>query len=325
MKSETLNEHFRMDRMSSIVPNHRMDSLRGFTAFLHAVEQRSYVAAARLLGVSPSAISKSVSRLEDRLGVRLLNRTTRSIGVTEEGAVFYERCKRVLDDISDVKDTMRRSANAPKGKLKISVPHVFGQHMLLPLLPEFSERYPEIELDVEFDDQVVDLVANGIDVAIRTGDLADTRLVARKISDQRFVVCGSPEYLRLRGVPESPEDLHQHSCIQFKYPSSGRKAPWSFRDPHTNCSVSRSLVFNSTEAGLWAALHGMGLAHLPEYAVNARLQSGELRAVLTEYMQPFGSLWLVWPSNRQLSPKVRAFADHVVKTLNSTNDPAPRS
>ena len=300
-----------------------MENLRGCAAFIYAVEQRSYAAAARIMGVSPSAISKSVSRLEDRLGVRLLNRTTRSIGVTEEGAVFYARFKRVLDDISDVKDTMKRSVGAPKGKLKISVPHVFGQHMLLPLLPEFAKLHPEIELDVEFDDQVVDLVASGVDVAIRTGDLADTRLVARKIGDQHFVVCGNPSYLNVHGVPESPEYLHQHACIQFKYPSSGRLAPWSFRDPYANCSVSRTFTFNSTDAGLWAALHGMGLAHLPSYVVKTRIQSGELRPVLSEFMRPFGSLWLVWPSNRQLSPKVRAFADYLIRTLNMASPLEP--
>lgn len=292
-----------------------MDGLAGLVAFVHAVEQRSYVAAARILGVSSSAVSKSVARLETRLGVRLLSRTTRSIGVTEEGALFYERCKRLLDELWDAEATLVQSRETPRGRLRVSVPQIFGLHLLMAQLPEFTERFPDIELDVDLEDQVVDIVANGLDVAVRSGHLPDTRLVARLIGEQHFVVCGSDAYFKRRTRPQVPGDLGQHSCIHFKYPSSGRLAPWSFVQPYADTPIPASLVFNNTEAGLAAATKGLGMAHLPVYVAAPGIASGALRPVLTEFMVPFGALWLIWPSSRQLSPKVRAFVDFVIERL----------
>jgi DNA-binding transcriptional LysR family regulator len=302
----TLHQSFR---------TYAVESLQGFNAFVYAAEQQSYVAAGRILGISPSAVSKSISRLEARYGVRLLNRTTRSIGMTEEGTAFYQLCKRILGDIAEAESFMRQSAGKPMGRLRVSVPQVFGRYLLLPILSEFAERYPDIDLDVEFDDQVVDLIAMGFDIAVRTGDLADNRLVARRIGEQHFVVCGNTYYLDRHGIPRTPVDLDAHACIHFKYPSSGRLAPWSFTGTPVTPRLSKGLVFNSTEAGLWAASNGLGLAHLPYYMVREQIAAGELQPVLAEFMAPFGSLWLVWPSNRQLSPRVRAFTDFVVEKL----------
>lgn len=292
-----------------------MESLSGLAAFVHAAEQRSYVAAGRILGVSSSAVAKSVARLEARLGVRLLNRTTRSVGLTEEGAAFHERCKRILDEIGDAEAALSQSRARPTGRLRVSVPQIVGHHLLLPHLPDFMARFPDIELDIDFEDRVVDIVAGGLDVAVRSGDLADTRLIARTIGEQHFVVCGSDGYVERHSEPQAPADLAGHACIHFKYPSSGRLAPWAFRPPLDDPRLPASLVFNNTDAGLRAAMDGLGLAHLPVYVALPMIEAGALRPVLTGFMRPFGTLSLVWPSNRQLSPKVRAFVDFTIERL----------
>ncbi|WP_176538993.1 LysR family transcriptional regulator [Rhizobium sp. J15] len=292
-----------------------MDSLASVVAFVHAAEQQSYVAAARLAGVSPSAIGKAVARLESRLGVRLFNRTTRSISLTEEGTVLYEHYKRVLDDMQDAEAAVSKGRDRPRGRLRVSVPHIVGHHLLMPILPSFAARFPEIELDIDFEDRVIDLVTEGLDVVVRSGELADARLIARPLGEQHFVVCASPAYLERHGRPETPDDLTRHACIHFKYPSSGRIAPWAFRPPHERLLLPKSLTFNNTDAGLRAARDGLGLAHLPVYVAEPHIRPGTLTPVLTAFMAPFGSLSLVWPSNRQLSPKIRAFVDFVVENF----------
>ncbi|MBB4194649.1 DNA-binding transcriptional LysR family regulator [Rhizobium aethiopicum] len=297
-----------------------MDSLTSVFAFVHAAEQQSYVGAARVAGVSPSAIGKAVARLESRLGVRLFNRTTRSISLTEEGVVLYERYKRIIDDMQDVEATLSKSRESPRGRLRVSVPHIVGHHLLMPMLPAFAERFPEIELDVDFEDRVVDLITEGLDVVVRSGELADARLIARPLGDQHFVVCGSPDYFERHGRPEMPGDLFRHVCIHFKYPSSGRVAPWAFSAPYERLLLPKSLTFNNTDAGLRAAQDGLGLAHLPVYVAASHMRAGSLIPVLTSFMVPFGSLSLVWPSNRQLSRKVRAFVDFVFENCAARPD-----
>ncbi|MFS2177212.1 LysR family transcriptional regulator [Rhizobium pisi] len=297
-----------------------MESLASVFAFVHAAEQQSYVGAARIAGVSPSAVGKAVARLESRLGVRLFNRTTRSISLTEEGAVLYERYKRIIDDMDDAEATILQSRERPRGRLRVSVPHIVGHHLLMPILPAFAARFPEIELDVDFEDRVIDLVAEGLDVVVRSGELADARLIARHLGDQHFVVCASPGYLERHGQPQTPDDLSRHACIHFKYPSSGRVAPWAFRAPYERLLPPKSLTFNNTDAGLRAAQDGLGLAHLPVYVAEPHIRAGTLIPVLTPFMVPFGSLSLVWPSNRQLSPKVRAFVDFVVENCAARPD-----
>lgn len=297
-----------------------MDSLANLFAFVHAAEQQSYVAAARAAGVSPSAIGKAVARLESRLGVRLFNRTTRSISLTDAGAVLYERYKRIIDDMQDAEATVLHSRERPRGRLRVSVPHIVGHHLLMPMLPAFAECFPEIELDVDFEDRVIDLVQEGLDVVVRSGELADTRLIARHLGDQHFVVCGSSNYFERHERPETPDDLCRHNCIHFKYPSSGRIASWAFSAPYERLLLPRSLTFNNTDAGLRAAQDGLGLAHLPVYVAASHMRVGSLIPVLTSFMVPFGSLSLVWPSNRQLSPKVRAFVDFVVENCAARAD-----
>jgi DNA-binding transcriptional LysR family regulator len=297
-----------------------MDSFSSLAAFVHAAERHSYVAAARIAGVSPSAIGKAIARLEARLGVRLFNRTTRSISLTDEGTAFYERCKRIIDDLEDAEASLMESRRRPRGRLRISAPHIVGHHLLMPILPAFVERFPEIELDIDFEDRITDLVTEGLDIAIRSGELADTGLIARRLGEQHFVVCGSPNYFDRHALPTAPADLVEHTCIHFKYPTSGRLARWAFAPPNEQLILPRSLTFNNTDAGLRAALDGLGIAHLPVYVAAAHIRGGLLVPVLTSYMVAFGSLSLIWPSNRQLSPKVRAFVDFVAEYLAARPD-----
>ncbi len=292
-----------------------MKSLAGIAAFVYAAEQQNYAIAARILGISPSAVAKAIVRLESHLGVRLFNRTTRSVSLTEEGALFYERCKHIINDLNDAEATIVQSRGRPRGRLRVSVPHIVGHHLLMPILPTFAERFPEIELDIDFEDHIVDLVTEGIDVVIRSGELTDSGLIARPLGEQHFVICGSPGYLSRYGRPETPSDLTRHACIHFKYPSSGRIAQWAFVHDQDRSMLPRGLTINNSDAALRAALDDMGLVHLPVYMARPRIEDGSLVPVLTSYMAKFGSLYLVWPSNRQLLPKVRAFVDTVVEGL----------
>ncbi len=294
-----------------------MESLSALAAFVHVAEQGSYVAAARIAHVSPSAISKAIARLETRLGLRLLNRTTRSLSLTEDGVALYERCRPILDDLNDVQASLMDGRERPKGRLRVSVPHIVCRYLLMPSLPMFTRSYPEIELDVDIEDRVVNLAADGVDVAIRSGQMADTSLIGRHLGDQHFVVCGSPDYLHRCGSPTTPSDLLDHACIHFRYPSSGRLAPWSFSEPYERMLPPKSMTFNNTDAGLYAAKAGLGFAHLPVYVAAPSLQAGALVPVLVAFMAPFGSLSLLWPSQRRLSPKARAFVNFAIDNMST--------
>ena len=302
-----------------------MESFRSINAFVHAAEFSSYAAAARVLGISPSAVSKSISRLEDDLGVRLFHRTTRSIGLTKEGSVFYERCKCILDEIRNTKALIAETRTSPRGKLHVSVPQIFGHSLLMPLLPKFFAQYPDVQLDIDFEDRVVDLIAEGIDVAVRSGELADSRLVCRKLGEQYFVVCANPAYIKAHSLPGTPADLLDHHCIHFKYPSSGLIAAWSFVKPYENLDLPHNLIFNNTHAGLRAAVDGLGVAHLPVYVAEEAFQQGLLIPILTDFMLPVGAMTLIWPSNRHLSPKVRAFSDFISSELATKGSFLPKN
>lgn len=295
-----------------------MDSFAGMAAFVAAVDKGNYVGAARALDVSPSAIAKSVTRLERRLGVRLLNRTTRRLATTEEGRIFYERCRDILDEVREAEATMLRSREAPRGKLKVSLPNLIGRKLVLPHLGTFAARWPEVELDVMLEDRIVDIVAESVDVAIRTGDLGDSRLIARRLGPQHFVMCGTPDYFGRHGRPRHPRDLAAHRCIHYRFPSDGRLQPWPLCvGPETRLPVS--LAFNNSDGILLAVLQGLGIAVLPVYVAREEVAAGRLVPVLSAFTLERGSLWLVWPSTRHLSPKVRVFSDFVVECLKAEN------
>ena len=197
-----------------------MDSLTSLTSFVRSAETLSFVQAARLLGISASAVGKNVARLEHKLGVRLFNRSTRNVSLTAEGAAFLTRCQSILEQIQEAESELTSSLSQPTGKLRISLP-VIGYRLLLPALTAFSRLYPQVELDLDFSDRLVNLIDEGVDVAIRSGELADSRLIARTLGGFRFVLCASPAYLAEYGVPGSPAELAAHKCIFFPLPRDG--------------------------------------------------------------------------------------------------------
>ncbi|APR77495.1 Transcriptional regulator, LysR family protein [Minicystis rosea] len=289
-----------------------VDSLSGLAAFVRAAETRSFVAAGRLLGVSSSAVGKSVARLEERLGVRLFHRSTRSIRLTPEGELFFERCQRILADLGDAEAELSHAREAPRGKLRIGVPAI-GNRLLGPVLPEFRRRYPEVELDIDYDDHLVDVIEEGLDAVVRSGDLVDSRLSARRLGTFRFLVVGSPDYLRERGTPRRLDDLARHACLLYRFPTTGKIQPWALHGDVPSLPVA--LSGNSLEALLGLAARGLGLVYAPDFAVRDELQRGALVSVLDPFTTSTGTFHVLWPAHRLLAPKLRVLVDFLGEHL----------
>lgn len=283
---------------------------------MRSVELGGFSAAARKLGLTPSALSKLVSRLEKRLGVRLLNRTTRKLAATTEGALFYERCRRIVADIQDAENEVSRSRERPRGRVLVTAGVAIGTHQLVPALPRFLERYTEIEVELYIDDRTVDLMKEGIDVGLRTGPLRDSSLIARKLCDLERVVCASPAYLARCGVPRTPEALSSHTCItQPGMPTSSR---WSFSTATGVSEVvpSGRLRANNAECVLRLAVQGMGIIRMNEAAVADDIRKGTLVPILTEARHPDrNQLHLVHPPGRERSPPVAAMLDFLTEVF----------
>ncbi|OBZ95755.1 LysR family transcriptional regulator [Pararhizobium polonicum] len=292
-----------------------MDSLGALGAFVQAADANGFTEAGRKLGVSPSAVSKAVQRLEERLGVRLFHRSTRSITLTPEGAVFLERCRRILCEVEAAETELTQAQSAPQGKLRISLPSI--GILFMPRLAEFKRLYPQIEIEMDFSDRLVDVIEEGFDAVIRTGAQADSRLMVRKLGFYRKVIVGSPAYLKQAGLPASPEDLAGHACLIYRYPSTGKLDRWLLRRDGEAIDVAlpASMVMNTLEPQICLAEQGLGLACIPDMAVRRQLEDGSLISVLDDYMQTRTTLRVLWPSSRHLSPKLRAFVDFAANKL----------
>jgi DNA-binding transcriptional LysR family regulator len=283
-----------------------MDRLTGMAIFAQVVEAKSFSVAARRLGVSKSTVSKQIARLEDRLGARLLNRTTRRLSLTEVGAAFHERCARIMSEVEAAEEAVSRFRGAPHGVLRVNAPLTFGLQHLMPVIPEFLSRWPGLCLELLLDDRVVDLVDGAYDVGVRIGRLSDSSLVARRLAPNRLVVCGAPEYLARRGVPRTPEDLADHDCLC--YTNVAVRDVWRF-GPRAEQTVRVRAVFrsNSGDALQAAAVAGLGLVQLPSFIVWRDLRSGALVPVLERWERGDTSIHALYPHGRHLSPKVRVF------------------
>ena len=299
-----------------------VESLSAIAAFVQAAEMRSYSEAARHLGVSASAVGKSVCRLETRLGVRLLHRSTRSITLTAEGAVFLERCRRILCELESAELELSETRQAPQGRLRISLPLV-GM-LVMPALTAFMHRYPAIELDVDFSDRLVDVINEGFDIVMRTGEPTDSRLVSRPVGNYRLLLVAAPGYLANRGTPRSPADLLHHACLQHRFPSTGKLEPWSLkRDAGmAEWTVPASMVCNTSAALLDVAVAGLGIACLPDFLVRPALLRGELVSVLDAHVEHQGTFRLLWASSKHLAPKLRVFIDFMGEELFKERDAA---
>ena len=280
--------------------------------FARVVESGSFTGAARALHMPKSTVSRKVTDLEERLGARLLQRTTRRLSLTDEGRTYYSYSARIATEIEEAERAVGRLHELPRGPLRVTMPLNFD--FMGPTIAEFAKRYPEVTLDVVSTDRVVGLVEEGFDVAIRAGRLADSTLVARALVTIRRIVVASPGYLKKHGRPRAPGDLEQHDCLVF---SGGADRSWQLhRESSTlEVAVRPRLVINDFEILLAAATAGLGVAMLPEYRCIADLRARRLEHVLKEWCSPRAAIHAVYPSTRHLSPKVKAFVDHLQEKL----------
>jgi DNA-binding transcriptional LysR family regulator len=288
----------------------------GVDTFVKVVETGGFTAAARSLGHSPSHISKEIVRLETRLGIRLLHRTTRSISLTDLGSVYYERCVRLVADAQEAARRVIESDAEPQGMLKISAPVGFGFGYLSDLLPTFLEMYPRISLDLAFTDRMVDVVAEGFDLVMRVGPLTDSSLIARQISTTRSMTVVAPVYLELHGTPTHPTQLADHACIS--YANMQNPNQWIYH-PATGqpqmVSLQSRITCNSAELERVLAVRGLGITRLPQFACFGELEQGTLVPILEEFEGPPMGIFAIYPHRGQLSPKVRLFVDFLVERL----------
>lgn len=276
--------------------------------FARVVEAGSFAAAARDLGLTRAAVSKQIAALEERIGAQLLNRTTRSMHLTEIGAEFYARCARIAEEAEEAERAVASLQGEPRGVLRISAPSTFGRRYLAPLVAPFLEDHPEISIELVLDDSHPAPAAEGFDLAIRIAARIDSSAEARLLAESAHVVCGTPDYFAAHGVPERPEDLRRHRCLLYGALPTPRV--WRFRDGKT-VRVSGPFQVNHGEALRRALLDGLGVAYLPRFIAGEDLESGALRAVLEDWAWSNQRIFAVLPRHRTLTPKVRAFLDRL--------------
>jgi DNA-binding transcriptional LysR family regulator len=292
-----------------------LDNLQAMAAFVRVVESHSFTKAAGRLDTTPSSVSKRIALLEDHLGVRLLDRSTRRVALTDVGSEFYRRCSQILAEVEDAESAVSCLRKTPRGLLRVSGPVIFGELHLVPLVPEFLARWPEVQVDLSLNDRVVNIVDEGFDLAVRIGVLSDSSLVARKIARIRGVVCGSPAYLSAHGSPETPSDLVAHNCLRYTLVSAQQE--WRFRGPEGVYSVPVRGTFQSNHGGAIrdVALGGVGLAHLPQFIVEDAIARGALRPILEAWDTGEIGVHCVTPPGRHPAPKVVALVDFLAEKL----------
>jgi DNA-binding transcriptional LysR family regulator len=292
-----------------------MDSLGSLNAFVRAAEARSFTVAGRQLGVSSSAIGKAVARMEERLGVRLLHRSTRSITLTAEGALFLERCRRIFSEIEAAELELSQTHEAPRGTLRVALPLVAA--LMMPTLAAFMRAYPEITLDLDFSDRVVDVIEEGFDAVVRFADVGDSRLMSRALGTYRRRLVAAPTYLAAKGVPLTPHELKAHACLHHRFPTSRKFERWPLGPEHAGIEgeLPKTAVASTLEPLIYMAEQGLGIAYLPDFAIAHQLRERLLVTVLDDYTDLSGPLRVLWPSSRHLAPKLRAFVDFLAANL----------
>ncbi len=293
--------------------NELMQDLERMAIFAAVVETKSFSAAARRLHLSKSMVSKQVTHLEQSVGARLLNRTTRAMSLTEAGAVFYEHCARIVEELEEAKLAVGKLQSEPRGLLRISTSVAFGTLHIAPALPEFLARYPAVRIDMEIADRFVDLADEGFNLAVRIAKDPGQNLVARKLAPVHRKICATPDYFKRKGIPKTPEDLARHNCLTYTYLNP--QDPWRLRGPEGDISVpgAGNLRLNDDEALSAAVLGGLGIALLPTFIVGKDLQDGRLKSVLADYVPVERHVYAVYLPNRHLSAKVRAFIDFLLE------------
>ncbi|MFC3614145.1 LysR family transcriptional regulator [Lutimaribacter marinistellae] len=292
-----------------------MDDLNELRAFLRVAESGSFAEAARLTGQSTSSISKAVRRLEEKLGVKLLSRTTRSLSRTSEGERLVASARLILDEVDAVESAFNDSAEDPRGKLVISAPEAFGRAWMTERVLAFMARHENVEIELQFDDRIVDLVTEGIDLAIRTGSLGNSpNLIARRFFDDKIHTCAAPAYLEKTGVPQTLKDLDRFRAVYYRNQNTGRLIPFRFKvgDESVPKSIETVLVANSIHTLEQAGAAGLGLVQLPGFIARRSICEGRLVEVLSEFRSPLFRNFIVYPERRLVPPRVRAFADFLI-------------
>jgi len=281
--------------------------------FVAVVEQRGFSSAAQTLGISKSAVSKRITQLENHLGVRLLHRTTRKLSLTEAGERYYEHASQTMISAARAEDAVTELQGEPQGKLKISSPMSFGRLHVASLIPKFLKRYPKIQIDLVMDDRNVDLVSEGFDVAIRSGKLPDSTMIARKLTPLRQVLCASPKYIKTHGQPNTPSQLRQHNCILFSYSIDANE--WTLHGDKgpENVFVSGNYRVNNSEALHESLLEGIGIGRLPTFVAGPDLKNGRLVELFKHYSIPDHTFYAVFPERQYLPAKVRVFIDFAIE------------
>lgn len=290
-----------------------MDGFSAIPVFVAVVENQGFSPAARALGVSKSAVSKRINKLESQLGVRLLHRTTRKLSLTEAGERFFEHATIALAAASQGEDAVAELQGEPQGQLRISCPMSFGRLHVASLIPKLLKRYPKLKIDLVMDDRIVDLVAGGFDIAIRSGNLPDSTLIARKLAPLRQVLCASPDYINRHGLPGTPAELSGHNCILFSYSSDANKWTLIKEDKTESVLVSGSYRVNNSEALIEALREGIGIGRLPTFVAGPDLKTGRLVRLFKSYRIPDFTIYAVFPEREYLPAKVRVFLDFAVE------------
>lgn len=283
----------------------------GISEFVYVAENESFTLASKKMAISTAQVSRQISALEKRLNIKLFYRTTRKVSLTEEGRIFYQHCRSVLDGLDAAERAITNLQSKPQGKIKLTAPVTYGEKQILPLVNNFIKQYSDIEVSAYLSNRQIDIVDEGYDLAIRLGKLSDSTMMAKKLGKRANYVCASPQYLEKHGVPHSISELNKHSCLL------GTLDYWHFRESGREKSlrVTGRLRYNSGYSLTDAALKGLGIVQLPDYYVQQHIQSGELVTLLNSYRAPDEGIWAVYPQNRHLSPKIRLLVGYLAEQL----------
>ena len=283
----------------------------GVVEFVAVAQTESFTQAASRLGISTAQVSRQVSQLENRLAIKLFYRTTRKVSLTEEGAIYFRHCRQVLDGLEEAERAISSLQHSPQGLIRMTAPVTYGERFVMPIVVDFMAQYPQVEVICELTNKQLDLVDGSYDLAIRLGRLADSSLIAKRLSSRRQYVCASPAYLKQYGVPENLTDLNQHDCL------IGTNSHWHFDEQGKEkvIKVQGRLQCSSGMTLLDAAIRGMGVVQLPGYYVNEAIAQGQLTVLLAQYQQAKEGIWALYPQNRHLSAKVRLLVNMLAEKL----------
>jgi LysR family transcriptional regulator, regulator for bpeEF and oprC len=289
-----------------------VDKLKSLMIFLRSAQHQSFSEAARQLSMSPSAVSRAVARLEEDLGIRLLQRTTRSLTLTEDGTKYFDRCQQILDELEAAELEIKQSQSMPTGTLRLNLSIAIGKMYIVPRLPKLALQYPDLKLNVSFSDRISDMVEEGIDATVRVGTSTDSSLMMQVMAMTHAVTCAAPSYLQQAGTPRKPEEITDHRCVNFVLPQTRREIEWKFERAGKAISllIDSYLQFDYAEALLAAACQGAGIIQAPKYIVAGAITRGELQPILTEFQSPESKpIAIIYPQKKYLSAKVRVFIE----------------